>query len=73
MDYKQVQKSQLYEYGEGKEFISREEAKESAEKMRRNVVTEVAMKKLYHLAKVNVEEKKNAFQVVVEIKIPQFV
>lgn len=73
MDYKQVQKSPLYEYGEGKEFARREEAKEQAEKIRRNVVTEIAMKRLYNLAKVKVEEKENAFQVVVEIEIPQFV
>ena len=64
------QTSRPYEYGEGKEFKNKEEALKKVEILRNNIITSLAMNKIYELSEVNVVEVQNALQIVVNVKIP---
>lgn len=71
MKYSQItQTSRAYEYGEGKEFKTREEALEKVTKVEKNVNTELALIRLLPFSKTKIIEENNAFQVVVTIEIP---
>jgi len=67
-----VDESPLYEYGEGKEFKTREEALNKAQKeAEKTVITNSAMLKIYeYLTKKEIVEKDNAFQVVAIFEVP---
>ena len=62
--------SRPYEYGEGKEFKNKEEALKKVENLRNNIITSLAMNKIYELSEVNVVEVQNALQIVVKVKVP---
>lgn len=71
MDYKQVtQTSRPYEYGEQKEFKTKEEAIKAVEKVEQKLKTEMALNKTYPLSTVKRVEVEGAIQLVVETKIP---
>ena len=70
MEYKQVkQYSPLYEYGEGKEFLTREDALRKIKKAENDLKTKMALNNLYEISKVEISEEKNSFQLVVTTKI----
>lgn len=72
MEYKQVkQTSRPYEYGEGKEFGTREEALEEVGKVENNLKTDMVLIGIYKISEVKILEESNAFQIVVITKIPQ--
>ena len=71
MKYSQIeQKSRLYEYGESKEFKTREDALEKVTKVEKNVNTELALIRLLPFSKTKIIEENNAFEVVVTMEIP---
>lgn len=65
-----TQTSRTYEYGEGKEFKDKQEVLKKVQQLRSNIITSLAMNKIYELSEVNVLEVQNALQIVVEVKIP---
>lgn len=71
MEYKQdKQVSRLYEYGEGKEFATRDEALEAVTKEKQNIGTILSIHNLYKIETREIKELNNAFQLEVTIKIP---
>lgn len=72
MEYKEIkQTSRAYEYGQGKEFLTREDAQQKVEEVKKNLTTQLALQKLYDKTKVEVIEVENAFQIVATTKIPK--
>lgn len=72
MDYEKItQKSRIYKYGDGEEFLSKEEAKQLIEKEFQKVKTELALMKMHDKAIVKINEAFNGFQIVVELRIPK--
>lgn len=71
MEYRQMrQKSRLYYYGEGKEFLTKEEAKEAMKRKIQKIKTELALRRIYEVTSVDLKEKDNAFQIILRVKIP---
>ena len=73
MQYEKItQCSRLYRYGENEEFKTKEEAEDAIKKLDNKIKTELAMKKLYDVAEVDIYEAKNANALIlmVTIKIP---
>lgn len=71
MEYKQVtQTSRPYEYGEGKEFITRGDALHHVKKLEESIKTQLALEKLYALSECKIIEEGKAFQIVVTTKVP---
>lgn len=70
MKYNQIVEERLYEYGEGKELKTREEAYEKAKMVKKNVKTELALIKLWEFSNVEIIKVNNAFKVVITISIP---
>lgn len=64
------QTSRPYEYGEGKEFKDRNDCLEKVEQIKEKIGTELALKKIYEISKINVIEVLGALQIVVEVKVP---
>ena len=74
MKYEQItQVSKIYKYGDGEEFMSREDAKAQADKALLNVKTELALQRLHERAIAKLVEAQNGFQIVIKINIPKFV
>ena len=70
MKYNQIVEERRYEYGEGKELKTREEAKEKAQKVKKDVQNELALIRIWEFSKTEIMEENNAFKVVVTINIP---
>lgn len=73
MQYNQViQKSRIYEYGEGKEFKTRQEALEKVQEVKKLCVpTKAALLKIFeYLKETEIVEKDKTFQLVVTFEIP---
>lgn len=66
-----VQTSKPYEYGEGKPFKTKEEAKEKVKKLEQEVKTTISLKKIYEISKVKIVEVPGAIQLVVTTTIPK--
>ena len=74
MEYEQItQTSRIYKYGDGEEFMSRENAEKQVNKALLNIKTELALQKLHEKAMVRLIEEHNGFQIVVKINIPKLV
>lgn len=70
MYYKQVkQYSPYYEYGKGKEFLTREDALRKIKTAENALKTKMALNSLYEISEVEISEEKNSFQLIVTTKI----
>ena len=65
------QTSRAYEYGQGKEFFTRQEALQQVEKVEQNLITQLAVHRLYDKTEVEIIEVENAFQIVATTKLPK--
>lgn len=75
MQYEKItQCSRLYRYGENEEFKTKEEAEDAIKKLENQTKIELAIKKLYDVAEVDIYEANNANALIlmVTIKIPNF-
>ena len=71
MEYKQItQTSRPYEYGEGKEFKTKDEALKRAKELAQEIKVKLALQRLYDLSEVKTIEAENALQIVVTTRIP---
>ncbi len=71
MKYKEVkQVSRFYEYGEGKEFKTRDEALKMVQRLEANLKTDIAIMRIYEISEVKVIEVEKAFQLVWTVRIP---
>lgn len=72
MEYNQIiQTSRIYEYGEGKEFKTKQEALKKAQKEQSDAKTRSALKKLWeYVTKTEIVEKGNTVQVIMILEIP---
>ena len=72
MNYKRMEQcSKIYKYGRDEEFETKKEANDAIEKLKQQIITELALEKLYDKSDVEIVEVENGFKLNVEIKIPQ--
>lgn len=72
MKYRQiVQKSREYKYGKGEEFETKDEAFEKVKKAEQELKSCMALKKVYYISIIEVEETSNGFQIVVTTEVPK--
>lgn len=72
MKYEQItQTSRPYEYGEGKEFLTKEEAEKKIKKLEQKIKTDMAINGMYKLSETKIVEIDNVLQLVVVTKIPK--
>lgn len=70
MDYKRIKQcSRAYKYGRNEEFETKQEAMEAIEKLKQEIITKLALEKIYDKSEIQIVEVENAVQLVVEIKI----
>lgn len=74
MKYEQVtQTSRSYEFGEGKEFETRDEAYKHVNTVLRKLKTDMALMNIYNLSETKIIEESEAFQIVIITQIPKIV
>ena len=68
-----LQESKPYIFGEGGQYVTREDALEALQRDLQRVNTQLAMQRMFDKAETDVIEFKNGYKIAVILRIPRFV